>query len=208
MSALPDGSPCRLRRLIRPALWRSAARGLVAVLIVTAIVVPFACLGWTMLAIFFAVTVGLNLGLWAGRDSGLASLAGGLLMPVVGLVIPLFCDMQTIGPSTGPIALADVSHFPYAARFRFTDARVATEFIGIDEARRLGGLMPTGTWRAAPIVPTNWTPSEPVPAWAVAVVTAGYGPADFRSPRNWQQSYRAGIRYVDTAFAPANDAVA
>ena len=206
--APPTGSPCRLRRLIRPAFWRAAARGLVAVLIVTAIVVPLACLGWTMLAIFFAITVGLNLGLWAGRDSGLASLAGAILMPVVGLVIPLLSDVQTLGPSTGPIALADIGRFPYAARFRFTDARVATAFVGIDEGRRLGGLLATGAWRAAPIVPTNWTPAEPVPAWAVAIVTGGYGPADFRSPRNWQQSYRAGIRYVDTAFAPAHDAVA
>jgi hypothetical protein len=161
-----------------------------------------------MLAIFFAVTIGLNLGLWAGRDSGLASLAGALLMPVVGLVIPLLSDVQTIGPSSGPIALADIGRFPYAARFRFTDARVATEFVGIDEARRFGGLLATGTWRAAPIVSTNWTPAAPVPAWAVAVVTGGYGPADFRSPRNWQQSYRAGLRYVDSAFSPAHDAIA
>src|SRR3974390_496244 len=178
-----------------------------AVLIVTAIVVPLACLGWTMLAIFFAITIGLNLGLWAGRDSGLASLAGALLMPVVGLVIPLLSDVQTIGPSTGPIALADIGRFPYAARFRFTDARVAIEFVAVDEARRLGGLLATGGWRAAPIVPTTWTPADPVPAWAVAIVTHGYGPATFRSPRNWQQNYRAGIRYVDTAFAPAHDAV-
>ena len=70
-----DEAPGRLRRLIRPALWRSAARGLAAVLVVTAIVVPLAALGWTMLAIFAAVTVGLNVGLWAGRDSHLASLA-------------------------------------------------------------------------------------------------------------------------------------
>jgi hypothetical protein len=208
VSTTPADAPCRLRRLIRASLWRSAARGIAAVLIVTAIVVPLACLGWTMLAIFFAITVGLNLGLWAGRDNGLASLAGALLMPVVGLVIPLLSDVQTIGPASGPIALADIGQFPYAARFRFTDARVATEFIGIDEARRLGGLLPTGGWRAAPIVPTNWTPADPVPAWAVAIVTGGYGPADFRSPRGWQQSYRAGLRYVDSAFSPARDAIA
>jgi hypothetical protein len=201
-------TPCRLRRLIRPPFWRAAARGLLAVLMVTAIVVPLACLAWTMLAIFFAITVGLNLGLWAGRDSGLASLAGAILMPLVGLVIPLLSDVQTIGPTSGPIALADIGGFSYAARFRFTDARVATEFIGVDEARRLGGLLATGAWRAAPIVPSNWTPAEPVHAWAIGIVTHGYGPADFRSPRNWQQSYRAGIRYVDTAFAPAHDAVA
>ena len=35
----------RLRRLIRPTLWRSAARGLAAVLVVTVAVVPLACLG-------------------------------------------------------------------------------------------------------------------------------------------------------------------
>jgi hypothetical protein len=45
-----------------------------------------------------------------------------------------------------------------------------------------------------------------VPAWAVAVVT-GYGPLDFRTPRNWQQSYRAAVRYVPTAFSPAQNAI-
>lgn len=201
-------APGRLRRLIRPALWRAAARGLAAVLVVSAIVVPLVCLGWTMLAVFFAIAVGLNLGLWAGRDSGLGSLAGAILMPVVGLVIALISDVQTIGPSSGAITLAEIGRFPHAARFRFTDAWVATEFIGIDEKRRLGGLLASGGWRAAPIVPTNWTPDQPVRAWAIATVTWGYGPADFRSPRSWQQDDRAGVRYVSTAFSPAHDAVA
>lgn len=199
--------PGRLRRLIRPTLWRSAGRGLAAVLIAGAIVVPLACFGWTMLAIFFAITVGLNLGLWAGRDSGLASLAGAMLIPVVGLVIALLSDVQTIGPSAGAIALADIGRFHYAAQFRFTDARVATEFTGNDEIRRLGRAT-AGTWIAAPIVTSSWTPAEPVTAWAVAALTGGYGPADFRAPRSWQQDYRAGVRYVPTAFSPAQDAVA
>lgn len=204
----PAAAPERLRRLIRPAFWRAAARGVAAVLAVSAIVVPLASLGWTMLAVFFAITVGLNLGLWAGRDSGLASLAGAILMPLIGLVIALIMDVQFIGPTTGPIRLADVGRFPHAARFRFTDARVATEFIGINEARALGGLLEAGGWRAAPIVPSNWNGVEPVRAWAVAMVSGGYGPLDFRSPRGWQQSYRAGVRYVATAFWPAQDAVA
>ncbi len=181
----PESTSCRLHRLVRPALWRLAARGLAAVLIVTAIVVPLVCLGWTMLAIFVAITVGLNLGLWAGRHSGLASLAGAILMPVVGLVIPLLSDVQTIGPSTGAISLADIGRHPYAAQFHFIDARVATGFVAVDEARRLGGLLTTGAWRAAPIVPDDWTSAEPVPAWAIATVTGGWGPADFRTPRNW-----------------------
>ena len=202
----PVAAPCRLRRLIRPTLWRSAARGLAAVLVVTVTVVPLACLGWTMLAIFVAITVGLNVGLWAGRDSGLGTLAGALLIPIVGLVIALCCDVQIIGAGSGAIALNDIRHFPYAARFRFTDARVATEFTAISDKRKHIGTAAGGTWRVAPVVPTNWTPAAPVPAWAVAVVT-GYGPLDFRTPRNWQQSYRAAVRYVPTAFSPAQNAV-
>src|SRR5262249_10746275 len=201
-SAMP---PCRLRRLIRPALWRAALRGLIAVLTVSAIVLPLACLGWTMLAVFFAITAGLNVGLWAGRDSGLAALTGAILMPVIGLMIALFSDVQIVGRASGPIALADIKHFPYAARFRFTDARVAVEFTGIADAHRLNGSA-VGAWRVAPIVPTNWTPAQPVRAWAVAVAS-GYGPLDSRTPRNWQQSYRAAVRYVATAFSPAQDAV-
>jgi hypothetical protein len=69
-------------------------------------------------------------------------------------------------------------------------------------------LLEAGGWRAAPIVPSNWNGVEPVRAWAVAMVSGGYGPLDFRSPRGWQQSYRAGVRYVATAFWPAQDAVA
>jgi hypothetical protein len=170
-------------------------------------IVPLACLGWTMLAIFAAITVGLNLGLWAGRDSGLASLAGALLLPIVGLVIALCSDVQIIGTGSGAIALNDIQRFPYAARFRFTDARVATEFIAITDKRRYIGTAATGIWRVAPVVPTNWTPAAPVPAWAVAAVTV-YGPLDFRTPGNWQQSYRAAVRYVPTALSPAQDAVA
>jgi hypothetical protein len=212
MAVTPDQPPApppdRLRRLIRPALWRSAARGLAAVLILAALVVPPVCLAWTMLAIFIALTVGLNLGLWAGRDSMLASIAGAVLMAVVGLVIALFLDVQIIGSATGPVALADIERFPHAARFRFTDARVATAFTAANAPRILGMTASTG-WLAAPLVPTNWTPAEPVRAWAVATVTGGYGPLDYRSPRNWEQpGYRAGVRYVATAFSPAHDAVA
>jgi hypothetical protein len=196
--------PSRLRRLIRSALWRSAARGLAAVLVVSAIVAPLAALGWTMLAIFAAVTVGLNVGLWAGRDSGLASLAGAVLMPVVGLIIVLTSDVQIIGPSAGAIALDDIAHLPYAGRFRFTDARVAIEFTTATEQR--SGLIWRVGWRVAPIVPGNWRPYEPVRAWAVAR-TSGYGPLDFRTPRSWEQSYRAAVRYVPTAFSPAHAAV-
>jgi hypothetical protein len=202
----PVAVPCRLRRLIRPTLWRSAARGVAAVLVVTVAVVPLACLGWTMLAIFVAITVGLNVGLWAGRDSGLGTLTGALLIPIVGLVIALCCDVQIIGAGSGAIALNDIRHFPYAARFRFTDARVATEFTTISDKRKHIGTAAGGMWRVAPVVPTNWTPAAPVPAWAVAVVT-GYGPLDYRTPRNWQQNYRAAVRYVPTAFSPAQDAV-
>lgn len=202
----PTAAPCRLRRLIRPPLWRSAARGIAAVLIVTAIVVPLVCLGWTMLAIFAAITVGLNLGLWAGRDSGLASLAGSVMMPVVGLTIALWSDVQLFGPGSGAIALTDIAHHSYAARFRFTDARVATEFTATADAHRLHGSSGIRAWLVAPIVPTNWTPAEPVHAWAVAGVS-GYGPLDFRTPRSWQQNYRAAVRHVATAFSPAHAAV-
>jgi len=200
-------APGRLRRLIRPTLWRAAARGLAAVLVVAAVVVPLVSLGWTMLAIFMAVVLGLNLGLWAGRDSGLASLASAVLMPIVGLIITHYCDIQLIGSRAGMIALHDVGRFPYAAQFRFTDARVATEFSTSSLPRRPDGAAQRGAWRVAPIVAGNWTPSEPVQAWAVADVS-GYGPLDFRTPRSWQQSYRAGVRYVATAFSPAHTALA
>jgi len=210
MAVKPDepaaAAPGRARRLVRAPLWRAAARGVAAVLIVTAIVVPLVCLGWTMLGIFAAITVGLNLGLWAGRDSGLASLAGAVMMPVVGLVIALWSDVQLFGPGSGAIALSDIGHHSYAARLRFTDARVATEFTGMADAYRLHGSSGIRAWLVAPIVPTNWTPAEPVPAWAVAGVS-GYGPLDFRTPRGWQQNYRAAVRYVSTAFSPAHTAV-
>lgn len=200
-------APTRLRRLIRPALWRAAARGLAAVAIVGAIVVPLVCLGWTMVAIFCAVTVGLNLGLWAGRDSMLASIAGAVLMSVVGLVTALSLDVQIIGTRAAAVALADLPRFPYAAQIHFTDARVATDYSAAD-APRLISATGSGAWLAAPIVSNGWTPAEPVRAWAISVVTGGYGPLDYRSPRNWQQSYRAGVRYVATAFSPAHDAIA
>jgi hypothetical protein len=202
----PAATPSRLRRLIRPPLWLSAARGVAAVLVVTAVVVPLVSLGWTMLAIFAAITVGLNVGLWAGRDSGLGTLTGALLMPVVGLMIALWSDVQLIGPTSGPIALADIGRHAYAARLRFTDARVATELTAVADAHRLNAASASGAWRAAPIVPPNWTSADPVPAWAIAAAS-GYGPLDFRTPRSWQQNYRAAVRYVATAFSPAHTAV-
>jgi len=199
-------APGRLRRLVRPPLWRAAARGIAAVLIVAAIVVPLVCLGWTMLGIFAAIVVGLNLGLWAGRDSGLASLAGGVMIPVVGLTIALWSDVQLFGPGSGAIAITDVRQHSYAARLRFTDAHVATEFTATADAYRLHSSSGVRAWLVAPIVPSNWTPAEPVHAWAVAGVS-GYGPLDFRTPRNWQQNFRAAVRYVSTAFSPAHTAV-
>jgi len=197
----PAAAPGRLRRLVRPPLWRSAARGIAAVLIVTACVVVPTSLGWAMLGVFFGITVGLNVGLWAGRDSGLASFAGAVLMPVVGIAIAIGADVQMMGSRSGAISPRDIGHYPHAANLRFTDARIATEFTAVADAHRL-----TGTWRVAPIVPTNWTSAEPVPAWAVAVVS-GYGPRDFRTPRSWQQDYRAAVRYVPTAFSPAHRAI-
>jgi hypothetical protein len=193
--------PGRLRRLVRPPLWRSAARGIAAVLIVTACVVVPTSLGWAMLGVFFGITVGLNVGLWAGRDSGLASFAGAVLMPAVGIAIAIGADVQMMGSRSGAISPRDIGLYPHAANLRFTDARIATEFTAVADAHRL-----TGHWRVAPIVPTNWTSAEPVPAWAVAVVS-GYGPRDFRTPRNWQQDYRAAVRYVPTAFSPAHSAI-
>ena len=200
-----------LSRFSHPAPWWAIARGTASVLIVAAVVVPIVCLGWTALAIFAAVVVGLNLGLWSGRDSAVASLAGAVLMPSIGLVIAIYSDVQMFGPDAGPIALNETSDHRYAASFRFADARVATEFTGAFASGTLlgapaGNIPPTGGWRAAPIVPFGWTPSDPVPAWAVANVS-GYGPRDFRTPRNWRLPFRGGVRYVFTLFSPAHSAV-
>jgi hypothetical protein len=192
-----------LRRLTHPTPWQAAARGAASVLIVTAVVVPIVCLSWTALAMFAAIVVGLNLGLWAGRDSGLASFAGAVLMPSVGLVIALYSDVQTFGPDAGTIPVNEISRHSRAASFHFADARVATEFTGAVANTALA----VGSWRAAPVVPSDWTPADPVPAWAVANVT-GYGPRDFRTPRNWRQPYRAAVRYVVTEFSPAQSAIA
>jgi hypothetical protein len=195
------GPPGRLRRVVRPPLWRSAARGIAAVLIVAPCVVAPTSLGWTMLGIFLGITVGLNVGLWAGRDSGLASFAGAVLMPMVAIAIVIGGDVQMIGSHTGAISPRDVGRYPHAANLRFSDARIATELTAIADPHRL-----SGTWRVAPIVPTDWTPAEPVPAWAVAVVS-GFGPRDFRTLRSWQQDYRAAVRYLPTPFSPARSAI-
>jgi hypothetical protein len=197
---------CSFGEMNVPGWWRSAGRGAVAVLVVFAVVVPITCLRWTELALFAAIIVGLNVGLWAGRDSGLASFAGALLMASLGVVVALFTEVQVIGPNAGPIAIKDISSHRAAASFHFADARVATEFAGTTAKRTVFGA-PTGSWRAAPIVPSDWTPSDPVPAWAIAEIS-GFGPHDFRTPRNWQQAHRAGVRYVLTQFAPARRAVA
>jgi len=184
------------------------ARGTAALLIVAATVVPIVCMGWTSLAVFASVVVGLNLGLWAGRDSGLASFAGAVIMPSLGLVIAFYSDVQTFGPNAGPIAVNDIARHSYAASFRFADARVATEFTGAVTSHSLFGFQPTGgSWRAAPVIGPDWTPASPVAAWAVARAS-GYGPRDFRTPRNWQQPYRAAVRYVLSDFSPAQSAVA
>jgi hypothetical protein len=197
----------QLRRIKHSA--PAVLRGWAALLIVAATVVPIVCMGWTSLAVFASVVVGLNLGLWAGRDSGLASLAGAVIMPSLGLVITLYSDVQTFGPDAGPIPVNEIARHSYAASFHFADARVATEFIGaVTNRSQFGSQQPTGgAWRAAPVVPSDWTPADPVPAWAIGKAT-GYGPRDFRTPRNWQQPYRAAVRYVLSDFSPAQSAIA
>lgn len=183
-----------LRRDIPPGL-RAAARGVVAIAAVVAVVTPITCTGQTHIALFAAVLVGIYAGLWAGRHSNLAALIGVMLVPGIGIALAVMTDIQLFGSNPGTISVRDAAHYPFAARMRFADARVATEYTGsVDRATRLPPDS-TGTWRAAPIVPSDWRPTEPVPAWAVVEVSI-YGSGDFRSPRSWIQPFNAGVRYV------------
>jgi hypothetical protein len=52
-----------------------------------------------------------------------------------------------IGSRSGAISPRDIGHYPHAANLRFTDARIATEFTAVADARACRHLA------VAPIVP-------------------------------------------------------
>jgi hypothetical protein len=119
---------------------------------------------------------------------------------VLGLTLPFASwflihfkqEYWLLGPAASGVPADEAGRHASASLFRFTNARVATEFTGVRGVRRAGGRghPPRTEWYyVAPVVPEGWGPGRPVPAWAGAPVNQFYASFD-----DWSKPHGAGVR--------------
>lgn len=117
----------------------------------------------------------------------------GLTLPLASwFLIHFNHEYWLLGPAALDVPVSEAGEHRYASLFRFTDARVATEFRGVKSVSSGGGRghRPSTEWYyVAPVVPEDWRPGQPVTAWAAAPVNQFY-----TSHANWSKPHRAGVR--------------
>jgi len=87
------------------------------------------------------------------------------------------------GDTVSGIMVADAPKYPSETVFYFLDGKVMKDYLGYEPI--MGRRYKVGDAYVAPIVPDDWKPTDPVPAWAYA---------EYNSPDAWDQELRAGIR--------------
>lgn len=123
---------------------------------------------------------------WGGAVIGAAVLAGlsasGTALGVDGY------SAGASGDHVRGISVADAPRFPSASTFRFVDGRVRSDLKGFYEVRtqHRSGISDVQVYHVAPLVPDGWTPTQPVPAWAVSGLDTEYS-------RVWREPRRGGV---------------
>ncbi len=113
---------------------------------------------------------------------------------MVGVAAILASDYYQLrgGSSISEIPITEAVEYPDASQFQFTNGAVRAELSGQQIVRsRTGERTNRQYYFVAPIVPADWQPSEPVPAWAGCSAT---GSASNICQSDWQRSYQAGLR--------------
>lgn len=101
------------------------------------------------------------------------------------------------GNTVSGIRVVDAPNYTSETVFYFLDGKVMKDYLGYKPI--MGRYGKVGDAYVAPIVPEDWTTSDPVPAWVYA---------EYNSPDAWDQEYRAGIReaYDDIKTDAVKDA--
>ncbi|NJL03070.1 MAG: hypothetical protein HC910_21805 [Spirulinaceae cyanobacterium SM2_1_0] len=114
-----------------------------------------------------------------------------ILVGVAALLASNYYELRS-GTSISDISVTQAADYPDASQFRFTDGAVRTELTGQRIVRsRSGDRTNRQYYFVAPIVPADWQPSEPVPAWAGCTNT---GSAVNVCQGDWPRPYQAGLR--------------
>ena len=119
---------------------------------------------------------------------------------LLGLTLPLASwflvyanhEYWLLGPAVADVTVAEAGRHRYASSFRFRDARVATELLGVKSVTQGGGRghHPRTEWYyVAPVVYEGWSPEQPLSLWAGAPVNNYYSTLE-----NWAKPHRAGVQ--------------
>jgi hypothetical protein len=142
---------------------------------------------------FLAVCLLTVLGSRASRHR---SVPGGLLF----LVVPLIAAFaSSSGNRIGVVfegAIADAGRAWWATGFRLDDAIVRVDLTSTQSVMRRGG---PHWYTVAPVVPSGWTPREPVRFWMLA-------PSGHHATADWHQAPPRGMRSAECA--PCDKAIA
>ena len=166
-----------------------------------------------LVAASFLMTVSVGVCSWAallrvfgGRPHG-AVVVLGLSLPLASwLLIHIRQEYWLLGPAVSGVSAAEASGHRSASSFRFTDARVAAEYVGVKSVR-LPGLRgyPSRTewYYVAPVVPVGWKPGQPVTLWAGAPVDRYYASLD-----EWSKPHGAAVQLSSYEVAYLREAAA
>lgn len=87
------------------------------------------------------------------------------------------------GDTVSGIKVVDAPKYTSETVFYFLDGKVKKDYIGYEPI--MGRRYKVGDAYVAPIVPDDWKPTDPVPAWAYS---------EYRDPDAWDRQFRGGIR--------------
>lgn len=165
--------------------WGRFLLGILIVFLTGTICAWFATHDHLIIACFFAVIVGI-VGIMPVMS--LKWRAGPLVLIIFIFIfagmIPCFTTKYGgNGDTVSNIMVADAPEYSSETVFYFRDGKVLKDYLGYVPI--MGRRYKVGDAYVAPIVPDDWKPTDPVPAWAYA---------EYNSPDAWDEDLRAGIR--------------
>ncbi len=165
--------------------WGRFILGIFTIYIIGKIGVGLATHDHLIIACFFAVIAGIIAPFpvmsanWKGGP-----LVGTIFIVIFAGMIPCFSTRYGgNGYTVSGIMVSDAPKYTSETVFHFLDGKVMKDYYGYEPI--MGRHYKVGDAYVAPIVPDDWKPSDPVPAWAYS---------EYRSPEEWDQEFRAGVR--------------
>lgn len=165
--------------------WGRFLLGVLIVFLTGKICAWFATHDHLVIACFFAVIVGI-VGMMPVMS--VKWRAGPMILTVFIFIfsgmIPCFTTKYGgNGDTVSGIMVSDAPKYTSETVFYFLDGKVMKDYLGYEPI--MGRRYKVGDAYVAPIVPDDWKPNDPVPAWAYA---------EYKYPDAWDEELRAGIR--------------